>query len=392
MNIKFLIPFLLKSVVVGLALAFLIVLAKPELLLSGKQETLAQPQPQPQPAQFSPNPGPVVSYADAVSKALPSVANLYIAKVRVQQEARPLFPDPLLQRLFGNQYLIEPHKKVENSLGSGVVVPGGYILTNNHVIQGASLIQAALPSGRILEAQVIGADPDTDLAVLKTDAKDLPVIPIGSMDKLRIGDVVLAIGNPLGVGQTVTHGIISATGRSKLGINTYENFIQTDAAINPGNSGGALVNAEGELIGINTFILSKSGGSQGLGFAIPADMALSVVDQIVRNGRVVRGWIGVSAQNMTRELAEILKTKENKGLVITGIIKDSPAEQAGLQPGDILTHLNGKEMRDSVVMMQGIAEIQPGAKALVQGWRGEQRIELSILIQERQPQTEPAPQ
>ncbi|OGT90936.1 MAG: 2-alkenal reductase [Gammaproteobacteria bacterium RIFOXYD12_FULL_61_37] len=323
---------------------------------------------------------------------MPSVANLYIAKVRVQQEARPLFPDPLLQRLFGNQYLVEPHKKVENSLGSGVVVPGGYILTNNHVIQGASLIQAALPSGRILEAQVIGADPDTDLAVLKTDAKDLPVIPIGSMDKLRIGDVVLAIGNPLGVGQTVTHGIISATGRSKLGINTYENFIQTDAAINPGNSGGALVNAEGELIGINTFILSKSGGSQGLGFAIPADMALSVVDQIVRNGRVVRGWIGVSAQNMTRELAEILKTKENKGLVITGIIKDSPAEQAGLQPGDILTHLNGKEMRDSVEMMQGIAEIQPGAKALVQGWRGEQRIELSILIQERQPQTEPAPQ
>ncbi len=327
-----------------------------------------------------------------MTKALPSVANLYIAKVRVQQEARPLFPDPLLQRLFGNQYLVEPHKKVENSLGSGVVVPGGYILTNNHVIQGASLIQAALPSGRILEAQVIGADPDTDLAVLKTDAKDLPVIPIGSMDKLRIGDVVLAIGNPLGVGQTVTHGIISATGRSKLGINTYENFIQTDAAINPGNSGGALVNAEGELIGINTFILSKSGGSQGLGFAIPADMALSVVDQIVRNGRVVRGWIGVSAQNMTRELAEILKTKENKGLVITGIIKDSPAEQAGLQPGDILTHLNGKEMRDSVEMMQGIAEIQPGAKALVQGWRGEQRIELSILIQERQPQTEPAPQ
>ncbi|MBU0500144.1 MAG: trypsin-like peptidase domain-containing protein [Gammaproteobacteria bacterium] len=388
MNIRSLISFFLKSVIVGLALAFLIVLARPELLQTGQPEH----RPQPQPAQPVHHTAPVLSYADAVNRALPSVANLFVAKVRIQQEARPLFPNPLLQRLFGNRYLVEPHKRVETSLGSGVVVPGGYILTNNHVIQGASLIQAVLPSGRTLEAQVIGADPETDLAVLKTDQKDLPVISIGAMDGLRIGDVVLAIGNPLGVGQTVTQGIISATGRNKLGINSYENFIQTDAAINPGNSGGALVNAQGELIGINTFILSKSGGSQGLGFAIPADMALGVVDQIVRFGRVVRGWIGVSAQNMTPELAEILKTKEIKGVVITGIIKDSPADAAGLQPGDILTHLNGLEMRDSVVMMQGIAEIQPGAKAIVQGWRGEQRIELPILIQERQQQGETAPQ
>ncbi len=378
MSIKSSAAFFIKFAIVGLALAFVVVLVHPDLL-QREQNIESEHSPTPLPRSQGP-----ASYADAVDRALPSVVNIYIAKVRIKKEGRPLFSDPLLQHLFGNRYLIEPKKRIETSLGSGVIIDrNGYILTNDHVIKGASRIQVALPGGRSFEAKVIGTDPDTDLAVLKADANNLPAIPVGDPEKLRIGDVTLAIGNPFGVGQTVTMGIISATGRSQLGINTYENFIQTDAAINPGNSGGALINAHGELIGINTVIFSKSGGSQGIGFAIPVDLAMNVQQQIQRHGRVVRGWMGVSGQNMTRELAKAFNLKSVKGVLITGVMRDGPADRAGLLPGDILTRLDDQELRDTASMMRYIANIPPGIKTIAKGWRGEHKLEIPVIMMER---------
>ena len=376
------IAFILKSIVVGLALAFVIVAVKPELLENLDQQQAAQQTP------ASPNrhSGPV-SYADAVNRALPSVVNVYTAKIQIQKKKYPLFKDPLLQHLFGNRYRVKPQKRLKTGGGSGVIIgKGGYILTNLHVIQGADRIRVAIPGRRAIEAKVIGIDKDTDLAVLKATKDDLPSIPIGKPEMLRVGDVVLAIGNPFGVGQTVTMGIVSATGRSQLGINTYENFIQTDAAINPGNSGGALINAKGELIGINTFIVSKSGGSQGIGFAIPTDMVMNVLNQIMRHGRVVRGWMGVSAQNMTPRLAEALGLKYEKGLLVTGVSQDGPADVAGLQPGDLITHLNEKRVLAVADMTRLTANIKPGSRVMVNGRRGKHRFEFPVLISERRQQ------
>ena len=380
MIFKNILPFVLKSVIVGLALAFVIVAVNPELLQHSSLNAL-QGKPT---DSFS---GPV-SYSDAVNKAAPSVANLYIAKVQIQKKKYPLFNDPLLQHLFGNRYRVKQQKKVKTGEGSGVIIGnGGYILTNLHVVRNANRIMVAIPGRKAISAKVIGFDKDTDLAVLKADSDDLPSITIGQPDKLNVGDVALAIGNPLGVGQTVTMGIISATGRSQMGISTYENFIQTDAAINPGNSGGALVNARGELIGINTFILSKSGGSQGLGFAIPIDMALNVLDQIVNHGRVIRGWMGVAAQNMTPRLSEALNLKNEKGLIVTNVVDHGPAEEAGLQPGDLITHLNGERVLAVTDMSKMTAKLRPGTKVTLQGWRGKHRFEFPLIIREKPLQT-----
>ncbi|WP_134605981.1 Do family serine endopeptidase AlgW, partial [Pseudomonas aeruginosa] len=277
--------------------------------------------------------GPV-SYANAVSRAAPAVANLYTTKM-VSKPSHPLFDDPMFRRFFGDN--LPQQKRMESSLGSAVIMSAeGYLLTNNHVTAGADQIIVALRDGRETIAQLVGSDPETDLAVLKIDLKNLPAMTLGRSDGIRTGDVCLAIGNPFGVGQTVTMGIISATGRNQLGLNTYEDFIQTDAAINPGNSGGALVDAAGNLIGINTAIFSKSGGSQGIGFAIPTKLALEVMQSIIEHGQVIRGWLGVEVKALTPELAESLGLGETAGIVVAGVYRDGPAARGGLLPGDVI--------------------------------------------------------
>lgn len=334
------------------------------------------------PHAITPQGGPV-SYADAVQRTAPSVVNIYTTKVTIER-SNSLFNDPFFQRFFGNQFNGKPRKKLQSSLGSGVIISDeGYILTNHHVINGADKIRVVLSNGRNLDVTVAGTDPDTDIAVLKTNAEDLPVIAIGSANSLRVGDVVLAIGNPYGVGQTVTMGIVSATGRSQLGINTYENFIQTDAAINPGNSGGALINARGELVGINTAIFSKSGGSQGIGFAIPTSLAKGVMDQILKHGRVIRGWLGVAGQDVTPALAESFDLPESNGVLITSVLEGGPADNAGIKPGDVITQIDDHIPANTQEILEIIATIAPGASTHIVGWRGKEPLELDAVISER---------
>ena len=301
--------------------------------------------------------GPV-SYAEAVDIASPAVANLYTTKV-VSRPSHPLFEDPAFRRFFGDD--LPQQRRMESSLGSAVLMSSeGYLLTNNHVVAGADQIVVALKDGRETLARVIGSDPETDLAVLKIDLPKLTAITLGHSDNLRIGDVALAIGNPFGVGQTVTMGIISATGRNQLGLNTYEDFIQTDAAINPGNSGGALVDAHGNLVGINTAIFSKSGGSQGIGFAIPVKLAMEVMQAIIEHGQVIRGWLGVEVQPLTPELAESFGLDGKSGVVVAGIYRTGPAKKAGLEPGDVLLSIDGQTATDGRRSMNQVARKRPG--------------------------------
>ena len=307
--------------------------------------------------------GPV-SYSSAVKAAAPAVVNINTEKV-VTVRSHPFFSDPVFKQLFGNVLIdgSKGRKRVENSLGSGVIInPDGYVLTNNHVIQGADAIQVSLKDGRSSSAKVIGTDPETDIALLKIDLDQLPVITIGDSEQLEIGDVVLAIGNPFGVGQTVTMGIVSATGRSQLGINTFENFIQTDAAINPGNSGGALVDAYGRLIGINTAIFSRSGGSQGVGFAIPSNMAKDIMEQLIKHGHAVRGWLGFEGHAITPKLAESLQLETTEGIIITAIVRNSPAHESGLEPGDIIIGIDGGKVKNGHDALTVITGKQPGEK------------------------------
>ena len=274
--------------------------------------------------------------------------------------------------------------KPENSLGSGVIVSEqGLILTNDHVVASADEIEVALADGRKLAAKVVGTDPDTDLAVLKVEDENLPAITFAANEKLSVGDVVLAIGNPFGVGQTVTQGIISALGRNHLGINTYENFIQTDASINPGNSGGALIDTQGHLIGINSAIYSRNGGSMGIGFAIPASIAKQVMEQIAVNGSVTRGWIGIEAQDITPELAESFKLDKAQGSLIAGVLRDSPADIAGLKAGDVLLAINNKEVVDSSGMLNIIAALKPNDKAELKIARSSKVITVNVAVGKR---------
>lgn len=309
------------------------------------------------PAYLNSSNGPA-SYASAVNRASPAVANLYTAKV-VSKPLPQLYSDPELRRFFGDN--LPQQKRMESSLGSAVLMSKeGYLLTNNHVTAGADQIIVALKDGRETLARVIGSDPETDLAVLKIDLPDLPAITLGRSDSIHIGDVVLAIGNPFGVGQTVTMGIISATGRNQLGLNTYEDFIQTDAAINPGNSGGALVDAQGNLLGINTAIFSRSGGSQGIGFAIPVKLAMDVMRSIVERGQVVRGWLGLEVQALTPELAESFGLLDSPGILVAGVYRDGPAAKAGLQPGDVILKIANENAQDGRTSMNQVARMQPG--------------------------------
>jgi serine protease DegS len=322
------------------------------------------------------------SYADGVDHAAPAVVNIYTTKL-ITERTNPYAEDPLYRYFYGDNEGA-PRERRENSLGSGVIVsPQGHILTNNHVIEGADEIAIALHDGRHTTAKVVGIDPDTDLAVLKMELPDLPVITFGRSDQLRVGDIVLAIGNPYGVGQTVTSGIVSALGRSSLGVTTFENFIQTDAAINPGNSGGALTNAHGELIGINTVIFTESGGSHGIGFAIPTSLAKDVLTQIIEKGHVVRGWLGVGIQDISEELAESLNLKEPSGAIITHIMPGSPADKAKLERGDIITQVNGKPVRDYHETLEQISLQKPGSEITLTILRNNKSLQKKTLIAER---------
>ncbi|MBT8116188.1 MAG: trypsin-like peptidase domain-containing protein, partial [Gammaproteobacteria bacterium] len=321
-----------------------------------------------------------------VDHAAPAVVNIHTAKV-ITRRVHPLLDDPVFQQFFGNRFS-QSRKEVQTSLGSGVLISRqGYLLTNNHVIDGADEIQVLLADGRSTRATVVGTDADTDLAVLHIDVDNLPAIIIGDSQILRVGDVTLAIGNPFGVGQTVTFGIISATGRDRLGINAYEEFIQTDAAINPGNSGGALVNARGELIGINSAIYSRSGGSQGIGFAIPISLAMGVMTQIIEQGHVVRGWLGIEAQDLTLQLAESLGVPGVQGVLIAGVLRDGPADNAGIEPGDVITSINGVEVTDARKAMKAISNQRPGTLIELAGNRLGQSFALKARVIERPLQT-----
>jgi serine protease DegS len=276
---------------------------------------------------------------------------------------------------------------LETSLGSGVVLSeDGYVLTNNHIIEGADDIKVVLPDGRDVAVQVVGMDPETDIAVLKVAAERLPVIQVGSSRSLHVGDVVLAIGNPFGVGQTVTMGIVSATGRSHLGINTYENFIQTDAAINPGNSGGALINAYGDLVGINNAIFSQTGSSHGIGFAIPAELAIGIMRQIISEGRVVRSWIGVTGQDITLEVAEAFGLHVATGILVSSVMEDGPANRAGIRPGDVITQIDGRAVEDTAQVLNLVAATRPATRMHLGGWRGNEKLEVDVITIERTPQ------
>ncbi len=323
------------------------------------------------------------SYRDAAKKAMPAVVNIFTSKA-VKPQQHPLREDPLFRFFFGDQP--DTQSQSSTNLGSGVIVSSsGYILTNSHVVDAADEIEIALADTRRVSAKVVGTDPETDLAVLKIDLPNLPAITLGASDSARVGDVVLAIGNPFGVGQTVTLGIVSALGRSHLGINTFENFIQTDAAINPGNSGGALVDVNGHLMGINTAIYSRveGGASLGIGFAIPVSTAKSVMEQIIKTGTVQRGWIGVGVQDMTQEIAESFKMRVARGTLITEVFRGTPADRGGMKVGDVLIAVKGKTVTDSASMLNLIAALVPGSQATLRVVREKQELDLKVTVGKR---------
>ncbi len=314
--------------------------------------------------------GAQTSYAPIVKKVAPAVVKVVTTeKANLPDQQSPGFSDPFWRHFFG-----EPsgpsgnlQAPLRHGLGSGVIVTAdGYILTNNHVVDGAQQVKVTLQDGREFTAKVIGRDPKSDIAVVKIDAGNLPTVPFADSQKVQVGDTVLAIGNPFGVGQTVTHGIVSATDRGDMGIEDYEDFIQTDAAINPGNSGGALVDVDGRLIGINTAILSRSGGNQGIGFAIPSDLARTVMTSLVEYGHVTRGYLGIMIQNMSPTLAQEFKLKQSVGALVGDVVPDGPAAKAGLKNGDVVVQFNGKNVRDSRQLQLSVAETRPNSKVPVQ--------------------------
>lgn len=372
-----------QSVTACLGVLFVLRLFYPEFL-DNKQDAIVINQVEPSVATNEKTVTSVVSYSAAANKAMPAVVNIFTSsKLTAPNPHEQFRDDPLFKHFFG-----EPQENEDNqpdsSLGSGVIVSEqGLILTNDHVVASADEIEVALADGRKLAAKVVGTDPDTDLAVLKVEGENLPSITFAANEKLHVGDVVLAIGNPFGVGQTVTQGIISALGRNHLGINTYENFIQTDASINPGNSGGALIDAQGHLIGINSAIYSRSGGSMGIGFAIPASIAKQVMEQIAVNGSVTRGWIGIEAQDITPELAESFKLPQAQGSLIAGVLRDSPADVAGLKAGDVLLAINDKEILDSSGMLNIIAALKPNEKAELKIARAEKVMTVKVAVGKR---------
>jgi serine protease DegQ len=369
-----------QAATVALGLLFVVTTLKPEWLatrdVAQVPVVLQQAAPQHEAAARA------ASYSDAVAKAAPAV--VYIFSSGTARAARHPFPDdPVFRRFFGDS-LDDPRGP---RLGSGVIVSRqGYMLTNNHVVEGMEEIEVLLADGKTrLKARLVGTDPETDLAVLKVEREGLPAITFGASESLRVGDVVLAIGNPFGVGQTVTLGIVSGLGRRGLNLNTYENFIQTDASINVGNSGGALVDAAGSLVGINTAIFSRTGGSVGIGFAIPVATARAVLEQIVEQGGVTRGYIGVQTQGVSSEVAEALKAAKTTGVLIAGVERDGPAEKAGVKAGDVLVAVNAVPTPDAATMLDAVAELKPGSQASLRLRRDQKEIDLRVTVGKRPP-------
>jgi len=365
-----------QAVTVCLAVLFVVTTLRPDLVsLSRPNGSVIKIREAGENQGGSPSTG---SLKFAANKAMPAVVNIYTTK-EMKPARHPFMDDPLFRRFFGDQ--LDGESRQSASLGSGVIVGAeGYILTNHHVIETADEIEVALADGRKASAKIVGTDPETDLAVLKVDMTGLPAIAFGSPKQLGVGDLVLAIGNPFGVGQTVTMGIVSAKGRSHLGISTFENFIQTDAAINPGNSGGALVDATGNLVGINSAIYSRTGGSLGIGFAIPSDLARQVMEQIVQTGSVTRGWIGVEVQDISPELAESFNLPNTNGTLIAGVQPGGPAERAGIRRGDILMAVESFEVTDSTRMLNLIAALKPGEQATLKILRNDQESLVKIKV------------
>jgi serine protease DegS len=365
--------FVAGSVVGGLALAFLIVALRPDLIRNvGRAPPATQPAVAQPPA---PAPAPV-SYADAVQRAAPAVVNIYTRRVVTERLA------PSLGELFG-EYMPRYRQRIERSLGSGVIVDAeGHIITNHHVIANADSIRVQLEDGRVADARIVGRDPDTDLAVLKIDLTPLPVATFGRSDRLKVGDVVLAIGNPIGLSHTVTHGIVSAVSRQQLGIAPLEDFIQTDAPINFGNSGGALIDSSGALVGINTAIVAKNIGVEGIGFAIPVNMVRGVLSDIIAHGRVIRGWIGIVPEDVPEEQAQQLGLGQ-PAVLIGNLYVGSPAQHAGLQPGDLLLGIDGTPPHSAQDALGRIASRQPGTSVLLRGMRAGRVFEVRAQIGER---------
>ena len=362
-----------QAVTVLLAAYFVVGTLKPEWLArtgpAGGQGPLAVVEA-PAPATVS-GPPPAGSFREAAKRASAAVVSINTSKA---PERHPQANDPWFRFFFG-----DPGSQPQAGLGSGVIMTAdGYILTNNHVIEGADEIEVVLNDSRRAPGKVIGTDPDTDLAILKISLDRLPVISLGNSDALQVGDQVLAIGNPFGVGQTVTSGIVSALGRNQLGINTFENFIQTDAAINPGNSGGALVDVNGYLMGVNTAIYSRSGGSMGIGFAIPASTAKLVLEGIVKDGVVRRGWIGVEPADLSPELVETFGVQARHGVLITGVLQNGPAAQAGVRPGDVIVQVAGKQIANVSELLSSVAALKPGTTAKFRVLRGDETLDLNV--------------
>ncbi|ONS19882.1 2-alkenal reductase [Burkholderia cenocepacia] len=380
--------FFAQAVTVLLALMFIVVTLKPQWLQ--RQGQLGKQLATPIVALREVAPGiggapATTSYAEAAQKAMPAVVNVFSSKDG-SLPPDPRAKDPLFRYFFGDRNARKQQDEPAANLGSGVIVsPEGYILTNQHVVDGADQIEVALADGRTATTKVIGSDPETDLAVLKINMTNLPTITLGRSDQSRVGDVVLAIGNPFGVGQTVTMGIISALGRNHLGINTFENFIQTDAPINPGNSGGALVDVNGNLLGINTAIYSRSGGSLGIGFAIPVSTARTVLESIITTGSVTRGWIGVEPQDVTPEIAESFGLQQKSGAIVAGVLQGGPADKAGIKPGDILVSVNGEDITDTTKLLNVVAQIKPGTPTKVHVVRKGKQFDVNIVIGKRPP-------
>ncbi|MEA3196145.1 MAG: serine protease DegS [Gammaproteobacteria bacterium] len=367
------VSFLIRAVVVGLAAAFPVVWWKPALL--GKAAVPAQ---NVQPA--ASRPAVVVqSFADAVSRAAPAVVNIYTARLVTERSQTPT-----LNQLFGD-FWPSYRQRVERSLGSGVIVDAaGTIVTNQHVIAGADSIRVQLADSRIADATIVGQDPDTDIAILHLAMDKLPIMPVGRSDTLRVGDIVLAIGNPYGLSQTVTQGIVSATGRGQLGLATFENFIQTDAAINLGNSGGALIDAQGDLVGINTAVLNRTyGGPEGIGFAIPVNLVRGVMEQILTHGHVVRGWLGFMPQDLSDDQAASLGIAPVGGVTVVNILVKSPAFESGVRPGDLITGLQGEPVRNSQDLVSRVAALPPGALVELQGRHGRDPYKVKLKVLER---------
>jgi Do/DeqQ family serine protease len=371
-NARVLAGFLVRAIVVGLAAAFLVVWWKPALL--GKVAAPAQSMPTAPPVGVA-----MQGFADAVARAAPAVVNIYTARVVTERtQAAPL------NELFGD-FWPSYRQRVERSLGSGVIVDAmGTIVTNQHVIAGADSIRVQLADGRIADAKIVGQDPDTDIAILDLDIDKLPVMPLGRSDRLRVGDIVLAIGNPYGLGPSVTQGIVSATGRGQLGLATFENFIQTDAAINLGNSGGALIDANGDLVGINTAVLNRAnGGPEGIGFAIPVNLVRGVMEQILKRGYVVRGWLGFVPQDLSDEQAAQLGITAGGGVTVVNILVKSPAFEAGVRPGDLILGLGQEPVRNSQELVSRIAALKPGDEVELEGRHGREPYKVKLKVLER---------